>query len=86
MMNDESLQATPRLPRGYTPCRFGGFSAGKGSNRRLESGLYVPNKRRRDVLPLRTYGLTPLRSCLPCTFTIPIVRFLLAWTSENLGS
>jgi hypothetical protein len=33
----------------------------KGSNRRLESGLYVTNKRRRDVLPLRTYGLTPLR-------------------------
>jgi len=25
----------------------------------LESGLYVPNKRRRDVLPLRIYGLTP---------------------------
>ncbi len=34
--------------------------ARKGSNRRLESGLYVPNKRRRDVLPLRIYGLTPL--------------------------
>jgi hypothetical protein len=38
----------------------------KGSNRRLESGLYVPNKRRRDVLPLRIYGLTPFL-CLSWT-------------------